>query len=329
MKPAERNITRFLRSRAGAFILVGMALMAILVASSVATIPSVATGRGLITGLDSLTQFGDRATLLTALLFTAATMGLMVFINNTFNLLRSTSMIYLGIFCMLEAASPLISTRACSGMLVAIIVLVSMALFYSVYQRPRFCTKRIFLAFFLLSFGSMAQYAFVAYLPVFVAGCAQMRCFSFRTLLAAAVGIAVPWWMMWGLGFIDSSNISLPAYSSVFSQLNINGIAQLAAVIAVTVITGFTLTLVNMVKIYSYNARSRAFTGLLVTVTIATLLLAMIDFANITAYLPLLNCCVAYQTALWFRINAENRGYLAPLILFAIYFILYVWSLII
>lgn len=327
MKPVERNITRFLRSRAGAFVFMGMAFIAILIASSVAQLPVVATGRGLVASVPSV--LWSSYTLPTALLFIGVAMGLMTFINNTFNLLRSTSILYLGVFCILEAASPIISTQPCSGMFVAIVVLLSMALLYSVYQEPKRCTKRVFLTFFLLSLGSMAQYAFVAYLPVFLAGCAQMRCFNFRSFLAALIGVITPWWILWGFGLIDASSVSLPTYTSIFKQLDVSGLAQLAVVIAVTVIAGFTFTLINVVKIYSYNARSRSFTGLLVTVTIATLLIAMVDFANITAYLMTLNCCVAFQIALWFRINAENRGYIAVVSTIAVYFILYIWSLVI
>lgn len=310
-------------------MLAGLALIAVLISKTAATLPSVATGRGLITGDAPISFFGGYISFLLALLATGLIMGLMVFVNTTFNMLRSSSLLYLGIFATLTAASPIISTRVCSGMLVAIVVLVAMALFYSVYQRRRTCTKRVFLVFFLLSAGSMAQYAFLAYLPVFLAGCVQMRCFTFRSLLAALAGIAVPWWILWGFGLIDLSSISLPIYASVFSQLDGSDIAQLGAVIAATVITGLTLTLLNLYKVYSYNARSRSFTGLLVTVTIATILLSLIDFTNITAYLTLLNCCVAYQTALWFKINASNRGYIIVLTILAIYLTLYVWSLVI
>lgn len=303
--------------------------MAVLIASSVAKLPAVATGRGLVTGASSPEFLSGATTLFGALLLTAAVMLAMLFINKAYNLLRTSSMLYLGVFAMMECASPIISTRVSSGLLVALSVLCAMGLMYSVYQRPVEGTKRVFLAFVLLSAGCMMQYAFIAYLPIFIAGCAQMRCFTFRTLLAAFVGILTPWWIAWGFGWISLSELAFPAGLSVFSQLDTADTAQLAVVIAVSVITGFVFTLTNMVKIYSYNARSRSFTGLLVTVTGATLLLTMVDFANITAYLPLLNCCIAYQASLSFRINADNRGYIPICILLAVYFILFVWSILI
>lgn len=276
--------------------------------------------------MGAATSVSGPISLIGAIALIAATMAMMAFINSNFNLLRSSSILFIGVFGIMEAASPIISTRLSSGMLVALVVLCAMGLMYSVYQKPRSGTRRIFMTFFLLSAGSMAQYAFVAYLPVFLAGCAQMRCFTFRALLAALTGIVVPWWIMWGFGLISLQDLTFPVDLSIFSNLDISDTAQLVAVIVVTVIAGFTLTLTNMIKIYSYNARSRSFNGLLVTVTIATLLLTMIDFANVTAYLTLLNCCVAYQTALSFRINADNRGYIAVLALIAIYLILFLWS---
>lgn len=327
MKPTERIVTRLLRSRLGTYMLMGAALVSVLIASATATLPAMTTGRGLLTGAMGSSVVGASSPLLVALAAIGIIMGLMTFINGAFNLLRTSSILFVGVFAFMEAASPIISTRFGSGMIVAAGVLCAMALMYTTYQQPVTGTKRTFLVFTLLSAGSMLQYAFVAYLPVFLAGCAQMRCFTFRSLLAAVAGMVVPWWILLGMGFITFDDIVFPTGLSIFSQLGSAGTAQLAAVIAVTVIAGFTLTLTNMVKIYNYNARSRSFTGLLVTVTIATLLLTMIDFANILAYLTLLNCCVAFQTALFFRINAENRGYITVAAVLATYFILFVWSI--
>ena len=327
MKPSERALTRYLRSRLGAYSLVAIAFLGMLISAGVAQLPAVATGRGLVTGLSSASFIGGGFSLIGALALTGCIMGAMALINSAFNLLRTSSHLFLGVFAFMEAASPIVTTRLSSGSVVALVVLGAMGLMYSVYQQPVSGTKRIFLAFTLLSAGSMGQYAFVGYWPVFLAGCAQMRCFSFRTLLAALTGLVVPWWIGWGFGWITLDSITFPSGLSVFSQLDSIDAAQLTAVLILTVIAGFVLTLTNMVKIYSYNARSRSFTGLLVTVTIATLILTMIDFANITAYLPLLNCCVAFQAALFFRINAENRGYIAVCILLGVFFLLFAWSL--
>lgn len=305
----------------------GLSFLLIFAASVLAKLPAVPTARGLVTGMGAAPHISGTASVGGALALIALIMAGMAILNKTFNFLRTSSMIYIGVFGVMEAASPIISTRLSSGMIVAIVMLSALGLMYSIYQRPKQCAKRIFLTFFLLSLGSMAQYAFIAYIPVFIAGCAQMRCFSMKSLMAAGVGIAVPWWIMWGAGIIHWSDLVFPANLSIFSQLDLEDIAQLVAVIVVTVIAGFTLTLVNMVKIYSYNARTRSFNGLLVTVTIATLLLAMVDFANVTAYLTLLNCCVAYQAALCFKITAEKRGYLTVVALLSIYFILFAWSI--
>lgn len=327
MRPAERTFTKFLRSRAGTYMLIALSTLAILLASGVATLPNMATGRGLLTGVQAADFIGSGVSLVGALLLTGVIMWGMAVVNSTFNLLRTSSPLFIGVFAVMEAASPIISIRLCSGLMVALVVLTAMGLMYSVYQQPVIGTKRVFLTFLLLSVGSMGQYAFVGYIPVFVAACVQMRCFTFRVLLSALIGLLVPWWIGWGFGWIKAADILFPAGLSVFSQLDTIDAAQLTAVLVITVISGFALTLSNMVKIYSYNSRSRSFNGLLLIVTIATLLLTMVDFGNIAAYLPLLNCCVAYQAALFFRINIENRGYIAIAALLGIYAILYVWSL--
>lgn len=329
MEALERSITVTLRSRIGTTAIFSAAFLAMLLASETAHIPAIATGRGLVEGVGTAEMVTGSLSLLLSLLLTGAIMGAMVLINSTYNMLRTSSQLYLAVFAVMQAASPLISIRLCSGSLVALVILSAIGLMYSVYQQPRTGTRRIFLVFLLLSAGAMAQYAFLAYIPVFIAGCAQMRAFKFRSLLAAIVGLVTPWWIALGLGLIHFSQITLPTGLSIYSDLGSADTLQLAAVIIATVLSGIIITFMNMVKTYAYNAKARSFAGLLVTVTLATVILTVIDFANVTAYLTLLNCCVAYQTTLFFRINAENRGYIAVLSLFAVYIILYIWSIII
>lgn len=327
MRPSERALSRTLRSRAGAYILCAVAVLCVLLEKSLAILPPISTGRGLVTGGAGADFLGTGTSFVIALFLTLAIMGGMVFINNTFNLLRTSSLLYLGVFAMLEAASPILTIRACSGLAMAGAVLVCVALMCSVYQQPRTCSQRVFLVFAILSAVSMIQYAAVAYIPIFMVACVQMRCFTSKTFPVMLCGIFVPWWIGWGFGWITLADVAFPSKLSVFSHLDLADTVQLAVVTAITVVAGFTLTLTNVVKIYSYNARSRAFTGLLATLTFATLLFTMIDVANVTAYLPLLNCCVAYQAALSFLINYERRGYLTPVILAVVCLGMAIWSI--
>ena len=53
----------------------------------------------------------------------------------------------------------------------------------------------------------------------------------------------------------------------------------------------------------------------------------MVNFASLTFYLPLLNLAVAYQIGHFFTYRRQRRTYIPLLLIAAIYFGLYIWSL--
>ena len=61
--------------------------------------------------------------------------------------------------------------------------------------------------------------------------------------------------------------------------------------------------------------------------TLATALFILIDFRNSPTYLPLLNSLAAFQTGLFFRVNASRRGYVPVVCLFVIFAAIYFCNL--
>ncbi len=249
----------------------------------------------------------------------------MAVLNRTYILLHTTSILYAGLFMVMEAGSSLITASDMSGTVLCLTVMVGLYIMYSCYQMPGY-TRSIFLVFLLLSAGCIWQWAFVVYIPVMILGCGQMRCLSMRSFLAAVIGVVTPVWILWGFGVISLQDFTLPQVRTVFAYLHSYDSCRPVAIMAVTVIAGFMATVSNLVKIYGSNARTRAFNGILTTITLVTQLMCVVDFGRLEAYMPLLNCCTAWQLAQYFRINGDKRAYFSIVLLLVIYACLYLWS---
>lgn len=83
----------------------------------------------------------------------------------------------------------------------------------------------------------------------------------------------------------------------------------------------------NLIRIYSYNGRSRAFNGFITLTAVVTVALILADSVNTLSYLPLLNVCAAMQAGHFFTIINRRRTYVPVLCLIAVYVALYILNL--
>ncbi len=251
---------------------------------------------------------------------------LMVFLNTRFNLLRDITRLFAGMFMVIQCATPEVMCRLNTGTVVALAVCLSLIPLYSSYNKPSY-TRFTFLAFLLLSAGALTEYALVAYIPLLLMGMGQMRIFTPRTAVAALLGVVTPWWILWAFGAISFSPFPAPDFTSITAVLSPAHSLQLIVTTVATIATGLTLGIINLVKVFSYNSRSRSYNGFITLLLFASCLLPVIDYTNIPAYLTLLNVATAYQCAQFFVINSRSRSaYIVILSLVALYAALYLWG---
>lgn len=325
MKQYEHKITRFIKSRPCTLLAAIAAIVAICVAQPYCEPLPAPHDTGLIAQA-ARWVLPSAATLGISLALMICAMTMLVVINRSFNLLRTTSLMFVGLYMVMQCATPAASVQILADTVINILILWTMLILYSAYQSPKL-TRRLFLAFCILAAGGLWQYALAAYIPVMIIGCVQMRCLTPRTLLAALIGIITPAWIAWGLGLVSLYDFRLPSPPPLSQTLHNPAAFKVLCAAAFTIIAGIILTVTNLVKVYSYNAKARAVNGLFATVTIFTLIFCIADIANISAYISTLNCCIAVQAALFFRINAERRGYLPILLMTAAYIAFYTWNL--
>lgn len=321
----EQEFTRFLHSRFGFLTMLVVASAATVAAWMTGSVVDIVGDNGF--GIPSANEWisNSYASLWVSLGLNAAIAFLLLYINRRFNLIRSVSMLFAGMFLVMQAGQPSLMGQLYDGSVMCLVLLLAIIPFFSTFQRPD-RRRRIFLAFCLISFGSMTGYAYAVYLLVFLVGCFQMQCFSFRGLLAALVGIVTPYWILWGFGVIGVNSFSLPEFVSIFDALEMNDLAQIVVYTIVNLFLGIGFGVFNMVKIYSYNGRTRAYNGFWMVLTIVTTLFVMVDYTNLIIYLPVLNCCTAIQIGHFFTINNMRRSYIPILCIIFVYLSLYIWS---
>lgn len=323
----ELKFTRFLRSKGMAFILAVLSVVMTRQAAVSGHILPDVSNHGFVFPSPQMWWPQGPATMWGTILLVLVIAGLMIYVNRRFNVLRTLSVYFGGLFLVMAAATPGVTVFLSGAVLLPIILLGAMSLLYRSFnsrQAPRY----MLLAFFLLGTGALFQYGFLFYVPVFLVGIGQMRVFGLKTLLAALMGLLAPLWIAWGAGWapFDFWNhihveVSFPTTLSAIP----GGIPYIAS-LAFTILLGVALGMVNFFKIYAYNARARAYNGLLSGVSVFTAIFAVLNYANSQFYILMLDCCVAFQMGHYFRIYLQQRAYIVALALMAVYGGIYVWS---
>lgn len=250
----------------------------------------------------------------------------MALINKAFNVLRSNTRLQLGLFAIMSAAVPRLVLNVNSGILLALGVNVAIFLLFSCYDNPG-ASRRVFLAFLLMSVGAAMQYSFVVFVPVMWVVTAQMRIFSLRTFMASVFGLLTPWIILLGFGIVGPGDIHLPEVYGIFSTFAEDSAEYLLIITVFISFMLFVAIALNLSRTIAYNARARAFNGALTVTAIVSIIAITVNYNNLLAYLPLLNVCAAYQITHWFVNHRFEKQYIAVLTICFIFLMFYVWRM--
>ena len=266
-------------------------------------VPAVEGDRGIIVSSANM-WIGDRAvSCAVATALTLLSAAGMLLLSRTFNLLRTVSQLDCTFFLCLSLTMPALLCGLTTGAVMLPVILLCLFLLYSAYANGK-VMQRIFLLFALLSTGLMSQYSYGVYIPVFLLGLGQMRIFSMRSVLAAVFGLVTPWWIVFGLGIADVSQLHIPEAVMPFASLDAAGVAHLIGVTVFGVLLLLGAWSLNFMKMLSYNAHLRAYNGTLSMLGLFTVTALVADFTNIYAYIPVLFALTAFQLCHLF----VNRG---------------------
>ncbi len=322
----ETDIVRFLHSRFGTVTMMTIAIVAVVVSFFEGDIIPFIGSNGL--GLPSANEWiapGVLSLFINVTLNTAIAL-LMVFLNKRFNVFRNVSSLFAGMFFILQMPFPSMFGQFYGGTLLCLIAILSTILLFASFNRP-YPLQPIFLIFFLFATASFTQYAYLLYLPIFLLGCGQMRIFNIKTILAAGMGTVTPLWILWGFGIITFESISIPDFKSILSAIDSIELFQMLLSVGFTLFLCLIFGTLNLIRIFNYNAQTRSYNGFISILSIATMLFVIFDYPNLAIYIPILNCCTAFQIGHFFSTNNSRRSYIAIIGIILTYATLYIWSL--
>lgn len=255
--------------------------------------------------------------------------GLMIWINRSYNFMKAMTLIYVSFFALMQLATPDLLDEFYSGTVLCAILLFCTSLLFNCFgQRTPDSMRKIFMIFFMLSAGTATQYVYAGYILVFLIGCIQMRIFSLRTLLAAGIGIVTPWILMIGSGIVQPSQLHMPTFVSLFSDIDMRDTMTLLLTVLLTALLMLSGMVLTFFKVLTYTARRRSFNGLITVLSVFTLVAMMVDYTNMVTYIPTLNVCAAFAVSHFFAINNTEKSYIAILSIYVIYIALYLWKIV-
>ena len=311
MTRKETRFTNFIRSRGvGAIIAVVSAWM------TWRALPSL-TPSGWLGFMPELSWGVNFAVL-------SATAWAMIAINRQFNILRTLSVFFAAYFLFITCSTPFMSCFAGTSSVLAACMIFCMWILFTLYNEPH-SNRRIFLIFAILSVGTLYDWKFLFFIPLFVIGLAQMRILRTKKIIAALIGIFTPPWIVFGLDLMPIPQLPHIFFTPPTILLQSPEALPFLCTVLLTMAIGFLLGSINLLRILGFNARARAYNGFLALLGIYTGILAIINFTALPDYMTLLNACVAFQVGHFFRATASRRGYILIVLLFAAYTSLYLW----
>lgn len=251
---------------------------------------------------------------------------MMLVINRRFNIIKTASGFFAAFFMFITCSTPQVTGMFSGSTLLALAVMAGVWLMFSIYN-IRQCDRRVMLAFCLIGAGALTEYCFTFYIPAFFIAVAQMRVLRFKKLVAALLGLIAPAWIVWGIGVAPVPQLPNVVFTPPSMLLESPQLYPVLATVVWTTFTGFIMGLMNLIRLLGFNARDRAFNGLLLVLTAATGIFAVVNFTNVAFYVVLLNALVAFQVGHFFRFAASRRAYIPILANMAVYTALYCWNM--
>lgn len=247
-------------------------------------------------------------------------------LNKRYNIMRSLTSLWATMYIVMVCGFPSICGQFSGATLLPAIFVIASALLYRTYDNPG-RRRSLFLIFFILSGASLFQYGYMFYIPVFAIGMIQMKVMNLKSLLAAAMGVITPPWVLFGSGLADIDSVQWPEFVNSLTVIESRDKILLLAGLGFTALLGVGFFMGNVMKLLSYNARNRAFNGFPAIGLIFTIIFIVVDYHNLALYSSLLCLLTAYQAAHFFSSRRQPQSYIVILTLMASYYLLYIFAL--
>ena len=317
----EEQINNFLGGRGLNFIVLGILVVAVILNASSGCGVDVAGDIGwCMPSCGEWLEQGALSAIVNAACIVAAGY-LLRHLNHLHGFIRANASISLSAFLLLEIATPGVVSYFYEGTAMLVVTVVMAYILFGTYHE-RISQRSTYLAFALVGFYAMFQFSALYLAVVLFLGFVQMRVMRLRNFIAMLLGVLTPYWIAYGFGAITVDSFAVPPLGEPLDEP-----WPLIATCAVTALVTLILMMSNMVRIISYNAKRRACNGFFSVLTVATIIMACVDYNNLLVYLPLLNLCLSLQVGHAFTISNNSRRYIPALALCAVCLGVYVYNM--
>lgn len=248
-----------------------------------------------------------------------------LFLIQVFNPFRALTSLPASFFLIMMLSVPELIDQLNTGTLVAVTIAVCLALLWSSFADIA-RLRHIFLIFTILSGLCATQYCYAVYIPVFMAGCAQMKIFNLRAVAAMVLGLVTPWWILFGTGAYTVADLHFPELIPLTQVFEIDGAPGLLMVVLLTSMLLIFSWAANFMKVLKLNANLRSFNGSISLISLVTLLAVFIDYSNVSVYVPTLMLMASYQLSYVCASMGRRNGYIPVVSVMAVYVALYIFN---
>lgn len=232
-----------------------------------------------------------------------ATGAIMLALNKVFTYVRSMSHLFISAFFLLQLSNPSGLVAFNAGTLLCGVTAVTLLPLFASFQDSH-AQRSIFLIFALVATGAMFHYGFLALIPAYLLGFANMRALGVKGVLAMCFGLVTPFWIVLGLGIASPLDAAWPQWSlTERPAMNVLAVTAVA-----TAVLGIVLAAMNLLTILNYRMQTRVYNIFLMILLVMTVVAACLDHEDLPVFLPLLNLMVAVQIAQFHTLRV-TRGY--------------------
>lgn len=247
-----------------------------------------------------------------------AALGLVI-LNRRYNFIPSTTLLFASVFLIAAGACPWVMIRFSASTLLLGANFLGLCILLANYGR-RQATTGMFILATLFSWGSMCQYAFLFYLPVYMLSALLIKILRWKELLAMLMGIAAPYVIVLGFGLVSPQQMQVPQLSNIWQQVADGSIGvELLAVAGTTVTLSVLLLLRNLPSLYSANTATRSMGYAFTLPMVVTAALMVIDYGNVLAYYLTMAFFGACQTGYLIAFGPRRPSPIAYWVVLAIY----------
>lgn len=227
---------------------------------------------------------------------------LMQLLNKLFSFVKSFTFVGVATFFLLQLATPITTSSLNTGSVLVLMLAVGALVLFGCYQDKQ-AQGPIFLIMCALSFGVMLHWPVLVLIPTFLLGFAYLRAMNWRGMLAAAIGLFTPFWIVLGLGLATPADFHLPEIDPMWDAIDLEHVRLLVGWVAFTLVLAIVTTAMNLFAIYNYRLQLRVYNTFFVMTTLLAVIAMCIDYHNLTSYLPMVNLCLSVQIAHAFTIS--------------------------